>query len=254
MRESKCLETCSPGPPIPFLYIQYSCPLSFPLFVLPSARCLTPALYLVSLSMAFRQAHQDRKIEAAQEVIVATKSFSPATDSPKRNHNIQPSSDTRLYREGEKNAKKVKEAPDSATTPPQQQRLGFDKSSWGDELVQEGAGEAGRHEDIVDVSRRPAGAPRKYTEEELDRFCESCSSSKTKVGALHVASSGLSAVGGSDPAAAWGVRRTPRRVPVRPSSSRMGVTKGRVLHGTMRSTAKSDSKSLRAMRGRLIVS
>lgn len=42
--------------------------------------------------------------------------------------------------------------------------------------VREGRG-AGEHELLVDVTRRPARAVRKYAEEELDRFCESSVSS-----------------------------------------------------------------------------
>ncbi|CAM9409360.1 unnamed protein product [Scytosiphon promiscuus] len=212
-----------------------------------------------------RQAQQDRKIEMAEKLILATKSFGLVSDAPKRERGVQSSSDSHPCREGDKPTTTVEEAPNTpardvsgdrnlSPSSTQHQRLSLDKSCRGGENVQAGAEESGRHEDIVDVSRRPARAPRKYTEEELDRYCESCTSSKTKVGTLHLAASSLLSAGCSDRAAAWGVRRTPRRVPVRPSSSGMGVKRGRILHGAINSKNRSDSESLRAMRGRLVVS
>ncbi|CAM9110180.1 unnamed protein product, partial [Hapterophycus canaliculatus] len=210
-----------------------------------------------------RQGQQERKIGAAEEVIRAMKSFSPATHATKMKPPLKQSSDTRQCHEGDKHAtakpasnitsKEVLGARILSLSSSQERRVGSDKRDRGDEFEQGGEGEAGRHEDIVDVSRRPARAHRKYTEEELDRYCESCTSSKAKVGALQLSASCLWSVGGSDPAAAWGVRRTPRRVPTRPSSSGMGVTRGRVLHVAMGSKTRSNSESLRAMRGRLVV-
>ncbi|CAN0231676.1 unnamed protein product, partial [Ectocarpus sp. 4 AP-2014] len=112
---------------------------------------------------------------------------------------------------------------------------------------------AGGHEILVDVSRRPARAHRKYAEEELDRYCEgSVSSTATKVGPLRFAPTSLLVIGGGGEASGVGVRRTPRRVPVRPNKSRKGATRGRVQGGLM--TTRSGSASPRAVRGQLVAS
>lgn len=106
------------------------------------------------------------------------------------------------------------------------------------------------HETLVDVSRRPAQAPRKYAEEELDRYCESCTtttaSTATKMGSLRLASSGLLSVNGGS---GGGVRRTPRRVPVRPNSSGNGVRRGKIRGDN---GMRSGSASPRVVRGQLV--
>ncbi|CAM9388702.1 unnamed protein product, partial [Ectocarpus sp. 4 AP-2014] len=108
------------------------------------------------------------------------------------------------------------------------------------------------HEILVGVSRRPARAHRKYAEEELDRYCESSiSSTATKVGPLQFASTGLLASGDGGNASGRGLRRTPRRVPVRPDTSGNGVTRGRIVGGF--GASRRGSASPRAVRGQLVV-
>ncbi|CAN0050569.1 unnamed protein product [Ectocarpus sp. 12 AP-2014] len=108
------------------------------------------------------------------------------------------------------------------------------------------------HEMLVDVSRRPARAHRKYAEEELDRYCESSiSSTATKVGPLQFVSTGLLASGDGGNASGRGLRRTPRRVPVRPDTSGKGVTRGRIVGGF--GASRRGSASPRAVRGQLVV-
>ncbi|CAN0382697.1 unnamed protein product [Ectocarpus sp. 12 AP-2014] len=124
----------------------------------------------------------------------------------------------------------------------------------GSDSVEGGSDKGGvsGHEILVDVSGRPARAHRKYAEEELDRYCESSiSSTATKVGPLQFVSTGLLASGDGGNASGRGLRRTPRRVPVRPDTSGKGVTRGRIVGGF--GASSRGSASPRAVRGQLVV-
>lgn len=224
---------------------------------------------------ACRRAHEDRKLRSAEELILAAK-MTPgkikATDSGNEEHGAQQSPPS-----GHNSSTKNCERPSSATaratadsdspgSKNKEQRLPANQhgritissgkrntldnnSGRFDEVMAED--ECG-HESLLDVSRRPARAPRKYAEEELDRYCESHSSTTTKVGPLQFAPSSLFSIdGGDDGGDGRGARRTPRRVPVRPTASGKGVTRGRI-RGDI--GIRSGSASPRAVRGQLVVS
>lgn len=219
---------------------------------------------------ACRRAHEDRKLRSAEELILAAKmSYSKNKDADTGNkedgaQELPPSghySPTKNY-ERPSNAS-VRATTDSPGGKNTEQRLlvnqhGRTISSSGKRNILDNSGrfddvmaedECG-HVSLVDVSRRPARAPRKYAEEELDRYCESHSSTTTKVGPLQFAPSSLFSIdGGDDGGYGRGARRTPRRVPVRPTASGKGVTRGGIRGD---SGIRSGSASPRAVRGQLV--
>ncbi len=236
-----------------------------PLKTNPFGRCVsssysgTPTRHLAAVS---RRAHEESKTRAAELLIRMTKA--PPSDRNGANTEReeyaaqQASSPSPGGNGGTTNIHRRHDDGGTATA----RTLGNtdlvkrggseNDSSAGDDAAEEGAsgwGPSG-HETLVDVSRRPAQAPRKYAEEELDRYCQSwtttTASTATKAGPLRLASSGLLSINGGS---GGGVRRTPRRVPVRPNSSGNGVTRGRIRG---EKGIRSGSASPRAARGQLV--
>lgn len=226
-----------------------------------------------------RRAHEDRKLRSAEEVILAAKmpsSKSTAADTGNKEYRAQQPPPPG-HSASDKNCERSSNATTGRNTPgatsnntrplllanqhgrsinsDSDNRNILDNSGRLDNSMARDGGACG-HENLVDVSRRPARAPRKYAEEELDRYGESHSSSTTtKVGPLQFAPSSLISMDGGDGGnggdSGRGARRTPRRVPVRPNASGKGVTRGRVPGD---SGIRSGSASPRAVRGKLVVS
>ena len=195
-----------------------------------------------------RRAHEERKTSAAEQLIITTK-------APPRNRNTANTDTHQRRRDADTTTARTLDNTQQSEADVTH-RDGCENGSirGGDQPEEDrsGWGPSG-HECLVDVSRRPARAPRKYAEEELDRYCESwtttTNSTTTKVRSLGLAPSSLASVNGGDDSGT-GVRRTPRRVPVRPNSSGTGVTRGRIRGGD--NSTRSGSASPRAIRGQLV--
>ncbi|CAM9278607.1 unnamed protein product, partial [Ectocarpus sp. 12 AP-2014] len=155
---------------------------------------------------ANRRAQEDRKMRAAEQVVLETESSPnnkstvttntaseddvterPLPSSRSREGRINATDTTAVaFGSAPSNSHKTPTPPlEEHHDPPSGDREVLDsKSTAGHEAGGgvETAG-AGGHEILVDVSRRPARAHRKYAEEELDRYCESSiSSTATKMG------------------------------------------------------------------------
>eukprot|EP00903_Cladosiphon_okamuranus_P013183 g12296.t1 len=162
-----------------------------------------------------RQAHEDRKLRSAEDLILAAKMSSrkgSAANTGSQKDGAQGKPPPTGY-----NSSTEKIEPSNATTTgttvlnttagiSTESRLlanqhghskVFDNSGRFYDLMAEGGGACG-HESLLDVNERPARAPRKYAEEELDRYCESHSSATTKVGPLVFAPSSLFSIDGGD--------------------------------------------------------
>ncbi|CAM9382860.1 unnamed protein product [Ectocarpus sp. 8 AP-2014] len=227
----------------------------------------TPWIFRVN-----RRAQEDHKIRAAERVVMEATSI-PSTTRPvactannEGDSNEQPplpssrSRKTGYINTIDTTTKAFGSAPSNGDKIPplrleKRHNAVRDDDRDGSDSV-EGVSDGGRgvsgHEILVDVSRRPAWAHRKYAEEELDRYCESSiSSTATKVVPLQFVSTGLLASGDSGNASGRGLRRTPRRVPVRPDTSGKGVTRGRIV-GRF-GASRRGSASPRAVRGQLVM-
>lgn len=109
-------------------------------------------------------------------------------------------------------------------------------SDDGDDLVEDAG--VGRYDENL-LDGRQQRLPRQYADEELDRYGEA-SMSRVSLLRLH----GLSSGGGSS----GGVRRTPRRVPIRPNNSGRGGIR------RWEDRTINNGASPRANRGQLVVS
>lgn len=209
-----------------------------------------------------RRAHQDRKLRSAEDLILAAKMSSSkgtAVDTGNQEGGAQQQPPPVGHNSFTEKTERPRNSITTATTDtpagnsiePRLLAIQHGHNTKNNDLMAEDGG-ACPHESLVDVSRRPARAPRKYAEEELDRYCESHSSTTTKVGPLRFAPTSLFSIGGGDDGGyGKSARKTPRRVPVRPNSSGKGVTRGRIRG---ESGIRSGSASPRAVRGQLVVS
>ena len=194
-----------------------------------------------SLSPTHRRAQEDRKIRAAEEVILATKSRDANSDQPGGDYtNFCPGHQHPIPQRG-----RLTNFGSTTTTTGTTSAAAYPASDDDDEHDSDSGSSGGASGGSDDAGLgvwaenrwaeyRGAGggrgkigsSPRRFAEEELDRYCEATLGKKAALPLLKGFRKG-------SVAASKGVRRTPRRVPIRPETSGRGGSSPRTVRGQL---------------------